>query len=56
MSFQNKICEQILNHLNIIYPKSNNTHLTNQIFSIFFEKKTPKQHLIKTGGMSQMLP
>ena len=47
MSFQNKICEQILKHLNIIYPKSNNTHLSNQIFSIFFEKKSPKQYLIQ---------
>ena len=47
MSFQNKISEQILNHLNIIYPKSNNTHLTKKIFSIFFEKKSPKQHLIQ---------
>ena len=47
MSFQNKICEQIFNHLNIIYPKSNNTHLTNKIFSIFFEKKSPKQYVIQ---------
>src|SRR6056300_236835 len=47
MSFQNKICEQIYNHLNIIYPKSNNTHLTNKIFSIFFEKKSPKQYVIQ---------
>ena len=47
MSFQNKICEQIFNHLNIIYPKSNNTHLTNKIFSIFFEKKSPKQFVIQ---------
>jgi sucrose phosphorylase len=47
MSFQNKISEQILNHLNIIYPKSNNAHLTKKIFSIFFEKKSPKQHLIQ---------
>ena len=47
MSFQNKICEQIFNHLNIIYPKSNNTHLTNKIFSIFFEKKLPKQYVIQ---------
>ena len=47
MSFQNKICDQIFNHLNIIYPKSNNTHLTNKIFSIFFEKKSPKQYVIQ---------
>ena len=47
MSFQNKICDQIFNHLNIIYPKSNNTHLTNKIFSIFFEKKLPKQYVIQ---------
>ena len=47
MSFQNKISEQILNHLNIIYPKSNNTYLTKKIFSIFFEKKSPKQYLIQ---------
>ncbi len=47
MSFQNKICEQIFNHLNIIYPKSNNTHLSNKIFSIFFEKKSPKQYVIQ---------